>query len=163
MFRTVFYTTLACLAVFTLIAISPGCKKEKADKVTPAGAGSDFDISRIWDCHNNSNPFPSQINKNLEGTWVWISSSCYWNYSEVIAADKQVVLIFKDAGNYQLFENGTVESEGTWKLSQIDNNTWDIVTSAKSKYLHGHILLCNDEVVFYSSYLDGCDYYFRRN
>jgi|GEM_PF-3785020 len=162
MIKIIINTTVCCIAVFVLALSQSACVKEKADKVTPAAANK-FDINRIWNCHDSSNPYPSQINQNLEGTWVWISNSCYWNAGEATSADKHVVVTFNDGGLYEVFENSKIESKGSWKLSQAGNNTWSIITSAPSAYLNGYVLLCSDEVVFYSSYLDGCDYYFHKS
>lgn len=163
MIKTITYTTVCYLILSVLVLSQTACKKEKSDQISTPTATTSFDVNRIRDCHNNSNPYPSQINSNLEGTWVWVSSSCYWTQNKTTSADKQVVVLFKDAGNYQVFENGALESEGTWKLSQTANNTWNIITSTHSVYLNGYVFLCNDEVVFSSSYLDGCDYYFTRD
>ena len=120
------------------------------------------DINRIWDCHTTENKFPSQISANIEGAWVWQNVTCYGKSPETLSANKQVVITFNDGGLYKIFESGKITSEGSWTLSRADADNWTITTSSPSVYLNGYILLCKNEVVFFSSYLDGCDYYFTR-
>src|SRR5688572_21391372 len=114
--KTVQYTAISCL-LLAMVAVN-ACKKEKADKVHQPAVTADFDINRIWNCHNSSNPYPSQINRNLEGTWVWVSNKCFGTKHETFSADKHVVITFNDGGLFKVFEDSRVVSEGSWKLSQ---------------------------------------------
>lgn len=157
---SVVITTVCCLAIFAAVGFT-SCKKNKADQLggTPTIA---FDVAAIMNCHKENNQYPSQITSGLEGTWVWTSNTCYWTGDSTFTPDKHVVVTFSDAGIYKVFEDSKIESEGTWKLSQVDNDIWSLDTEKPSKYLNGYIWLCKNEVVFFSSYLDGCDYYFVR-
>lgn len=158
--KTTGITAMACLAVFIIVAAT-SCRKEKADQV-PAQHTGGFNIQEIKDCHSKNNQYPSQIISKLEGTWAWLSYTCYWSADSTFTANKHVVATFSDAGVYRVYENSKIESEGTWKLSQVDNNIWSIITEKPSEYLNGYIWLCNNEVIFQNSFLDGCDYYFVR-
>lgn len=160
--RTRIFTALACLAVFSFVLLLPGCVKEKADKVPKPEPVANFDLDRMWDCHNTDNPYPSQITGRIIGTWVWQSNRCFWTGDTTFSADRHVVITFTDGGLYKVFEDGKIESEGSFTLSQVDDKIWHVVTSSVSQYLHGYIILCKNEVVFYSSYMDGCDFYFVR-
>ncbi len=156
--KTITITALACLALFTAVT---SCKKEKADRLGVKQT-SGFDVAAIMNCHKEQNQYPSQIISGLEGTWVWTSNTCYWTGDSTFTPDKHVVVTFSDAGVYKVFEDSKIESEGNWKLSQVDNDIWSLNTERHSKYLNGYIWLCENELVFFSSYLDGCDYYFVR-
>lgn len=158
--KTTGITAIACLAIFTVVA-AVSCRKEKADRVD-AKPTLGFNLQEVKKCHQQQNQAPSQITSRLEGTWSWLSFTCHWSLDSTFTADKHVVVTFSDAGVYKVFENSTIESEGTWKLSQTTDNNWTIVTERPSEYLNGYIWLCNDEVIFHNSYLDGCDYYFVR-
>ncbi len=153
-------TAITCLAIFTAAGFT-SCKKEKADQMgTTPTIG--FNLGAIMDCHKEQNQYPSQITAGLEGTWVWTSNTCYWTGDSTFTPDKHVVVTFTDAGVYKVFEDSKIESEGTWKLSQAGPDTWSIITEKPSAYLNGYVYLCKNEVVFFSSYIDGCDYYFVR-
>lgn len=151
------YTLMMCCLLLAL----GSCVSNKADQQAEPQTTKKIEVDRIWQCHDEQNPQPSQINAGLEGTWVWQSSACYWDGHETKSANKQVVITFNDGGLYKVFEDSKIESEGEWNLSKIDGG-WTLHTSKPSTYLHGYVLLCGDEVIFYSSYIDGCDYYFTR-
>lgn len=156
--RTISITAIACLAMFAAVT---SCKKEKADQMG-ATQTAGFDIAAIRNCHMEQNQYPSQITSGLEGTWVWTSNTCYWTGDSTFTPDKHVVVTFSDAGIYKVFEDSKIESEGNWKLSQVDKDIWSLNTERPSKYLNGYIWLCENELVFFNSYIDGCDYYFVR-
>lgn len=158
--KTIGLTSVVCLALFVAMAAS-SCRKEKADQTSPAPS-PDFDLGHIMTCHKEQNRYPSQIISGLEGTWLWVSNTCFWSGDSTFTADRHVVVTFSDAGMYKVFEDSKVESEGTWKLSQAGDDVWSISTTKQSRYLHGYVWLCEDELVFFSSYIDGCDYYFTR-
>lgn len=161
-FKTVLSAGVFCIAVFTLTTGVQSCKKEKGDAITQQPVPKPG-VDRIWKCHDNENPYPSQINANMEGTWVWQSYTCYGTTEQTLSAGKVVVVTFSDGGLYKVYENSAVIEEGSWTLKQTrQNEPWEISTTYPSAYLKGYVLLCKNEVVFYSSYRDGCDYYFTR-
>lgn len=156
------YTAIICIAVFSLTGFY-SCKDEKADQLNPSVNTPAADIERIRNCHTTQNPYPSQITANIEGTWVWQSSTCYGKIATTNSADKHVVAVFNDGGLYKIFEDSKLISEGSWALTNTGGNDWVITTSSTNSYIKGYVLLCNNELIFSNSYLDGCDYYFTRN
>ncbi|MCS6796138.1 MAG: hypothetical protein NZ516_09260 [Raineya sp.] len=62
-----------------------------------------------------------------------------------------------------MFENTTLLTQETWnwKLKQVDKNAWKLDLSQPVGYLYGHILLCDNEVLFNNR--DGCDNLFRKS
>lgn len=163
MIKTIPLTVIACLLVFAAALGLNSCVKEKADKINPSTIVQPIDVNGIRNCHLADNPYPSQISANIEGTWVWVSKACIGRGgSETFSAGKYVVITFNDGGLYKVFEDSKLVSEGTWTLSQSGNDAWNIVTTSPTTYLHGNVWLCNNEVVFSSGYVDGCDYYFTK-
>lgn len=144
-----------------LMLTHAACKKEKADKQQTPSAAADFDVNTIAQCHKTSNPYPSQIMSGLEGTWVWQSNKCFWTGDTTYVADRQVVITFSDGALYKIFENGVLTSEGSFYLAKSGEN-WQVITSKSNAFMHGDVLLCKNELVFYSSFIDGCDFYFVR-
>lgn len=161
--RSVYICTAAICAVFFTVLGFYSCKKEKADQLNTSVNTPTVDIDRIWNCHSAENPYPSQISANIEGTWVWQSNRCYGSNDTTLSANKHVVVIFNDGGLYKIFEDSKLVSEGTWGLTNTGGNDWVITTSSANSYLKGYVLLCKNELVFSSSYVDGCDYYFIRS
>lgn len=152
--------TLIIVAIFSII--TAGCVQEKASTIAEPTKVTAIDINDLWKCQEEQNAHSSQIVQNIEGTWVWQKVYCGWD-TITTSADKQVVINFNDGGRYRVFENSTVSSEGEWTLvKEQQDGWWRIETEKPSTYVNGLILLCNDELVFYNSYVDGCDYYFTR-
>ncbi|HRP89481.1 MAG TPA: hypothetical protein PKX92_05535 [Edaphocola sp.] len=68
-------------------------------------------------------------------------------------------------GYYYISENGVQTSSGIFSLKSFqDGNTsyFKIMDPSNSPYIYGKILICNDELVFNYSYMDGADYLFRK-
>ena len=160
MTKTIQLYVIASLMLLVAVSGLHSCVKEKADKNNLPAIVQYIDINRIRNCHLEGNRYPSQINANIEGTWVWVSNACYWTGKETYSADKHVVVTFNDGSLYKIFEDGRLIAEGTWTLSQSGDDSWSFITSGTTTYLHGNVWLCNNEIVFNSSYIDGCDYYF---
>ena len=159
----IFKTAACCIGIFGAVAFLSSCKKEKADTNAGNLAAAKPDIQRIWECHNRNNQYPSQITARIEGTWVWQSRHCGSTASTTIA-NKHVVVTFNDGGLYKVFESSRLVSEGSWSLQQ-DGTTgsWIINTSSSTPYLHGYVLICDGEALFYSGYIDGGDDYFVKD
>lgn len=138
------------------------CKQEKADQL-PTGNTVEVDFQRIYDCHDRENSLPSQINANIEGTWVWESLTCPQTQTTSLP-DKYVVIDFNDGGLYKVYENSKLISEGDWTLQSDGTTTgWLIVASSPNEYIKGYVYLCNNELVLTTAHLDGCSYYFKRD
>ena len=154
--KETFFTLAALIALFTWT----GCKREKSDQLYPNGAVAEINTSALTECHNTENPYPSQITANIEGTWVWQSYRCPMTGTTTNSADKHVVLTFNDGGLFKVFEDSKLITEGEWNLSQVQPGIWEMQTSKPSEYVNGYIWLCKNELLFSSSYLDGCEYLF---
>lgn len=150
---------LSALAVFITTA---SCTREKSDKIYQNGTVENINTIALNDCHNTENPYPSQIAANIEGTWVWQSYRCLMNGQSTKSAEKHVVLTFNDGGLFKVFEDSKLISEGEWHLVQLQSGQWEIETSTPSEYVNGHILLCKEDLLFSSGYIDGCDYLFTK-
>ena len=120
-----------------------------------------IDVPAFWQCNKNQNLDSTAIANKLLGSWVWAKQSC-WDDNKVRAADKNVIVNFNINGNFNKVENGTVITQGTWKLKIVDSNMYGLELTQPSQYLHGRILFCDNEVLFNDSYRDGCDNVFNK-
>lgn len=146
------------LAILCSLAIT-GCVTEKADQSSPANT-EPIDVTRIADCHARSNPYPSQIHANLEGSWVLNKMACTFSGATTTITN-QVVLTFNDAALYKVFKDGTLIEEGSYVLTASTNGNWEISNSSSaSEYLNGVAFVCGNELMLYSSFRDGCDHYY---
>lgn len=149
----IFYSIVLCWGL-------TGCVTEKADKINPPSASATIDVNRIADCHQQNNPYPSQISQHIEGSWVLTSEFCPMK-GGTTSVSNQLVLTFNDGALYKIFKNGSLLEEGSYALTSSIDGHWSISNeSSQSEYLRGDVLICNNEMVLYNSPLDGCDYYY---
>jgi len=135
------------IVVFTIIA----CKKDR------------IDAASFQQCHNAQNLDSLSISNTLIGSWTWSKQYCFWP-DKTIKANKKVQVTFNSNATFTVFENSNVIAQGNWKLMRVDNyNNWGLQLNPGSSYLYGRILLCNDQVLFNNSFIDGCDNLFYRS
>lgn len=134
-----------------LLAICLGlisCKKEKAD------------INSFWNCQNSQNMDSASTYNKLIGSWIWTKQACY--PGQPINADKNVKITFNSNGTFNVTENSTILTQGTWGLKINDINFWGLDLTSPSNYLYGSISFCENYVLFSDSYRDGCNNLFLK-
>ncbi len=117
--------------------------------------------NEFWDCHKSQELDSIKLASKLVGAWTWKKQACYWG-GKTVYADKDLQVTFTGNRICILRENSSIVSQGSWKLKAVDSNMFVLDLEHSSIYLHGIILLCNGEVVFSDSYIDGCDYLFTK-
>lgn len=159
MFRTIFTTAICCIAIFATMVLG-SCTKHKADN-QPINITDRIDYQGIHNCHDEENPYDSQIRAKLEGEWLWVKKACY-SSGETTLANRQVILKFTDASVYRITESSRTVAEGTWTLEKTPGGMWQLKAEQPSEYIFGYLLICGDQLLFNGSVLDGCDYLYKR-
>jgi len=121
--------------------------------------------SDFHDCYN-SKPWDSASMANqLVGSWKFIEQGCIVN-SQV--AD-EVIVAFDSLGFFTVSEKSNVVTQGSWKLKMCDKNfngvdstMFELDLDKPSAYLFGVILPCENQVMFWESYTDGCNTFFEK-
>ena len=137
-------TPLAFLALFGF----PSCTKDT----------NISEMQRLWDCNTSQHFDPAKLAAKLAGSWKWTSCS---SGTDSRPANKNVIVTFT-SGKFSVTENSTVITRGNWHLKKIDQEILGLDMDTASTYLYGRILLCEDQLLFNDSYIDGGDYYFTR-
>jgi hypothetical protein len=116
------------------------------------------DIQRLWDCNASQHYDSTKLAGKLIGSWQWSEMS-----SEGVSKpkDKNVTVTFT-SGKFSVAENFTVVTRGNWQLKKVDNDILGLSMDTPSVFLYGRILICDDEVLFNDSYIDGADNFFSR-
>jgi hypothetical protein len=140
---------LFCL---TIIVALNSCKKEELK----------LDINSYWQCNKSQNLDTTAISNKLLGSWVWSKKFCFWE-AKTILADKNIKVTFNFDRTFFVNEGSSTLTQGTWKLKKVDVSSWGLDLTSTSEYLYGHILFCDNQVLFNDSYIDGCDYLFNKN
>ena len=143
--------TLIITTLLVLTFMTNSCSKKKSLQIN---------MKQIWNC-NDSQKFDSiKLASKLIGTWKWTSSANELEGTK--KADKDVKVTFTSSGTFSISENSTIVTDGNWKLKMKDSPIHGLVLDKASTYLDGRILLCEDEVLFNDSYIDGTDHLFTR-
>jgi hypothetical protein len=139
---------LFCVMVLTgLVA----CKKDK------------LDIGSFWYCNKSQNLDTTNISSKLIGIWVWSKQICGDGAGRLKTADENTKVRFGTNHTFSVNENAILLTQGTWKLVQVDGNSWGLELSSASEYLYGRILFCDNQVLFNNSDGDGCDNLFIKS
>jgi hypothetical protein len=143
-------------ALFSLICLPflaglTACKKEK------------LDINSFSQCNQSQNLDSTAISAKLIGTWAWSKQSCF-DVDGTKKADRNVKVIFSPDGTFQVNENTTALTQGSWMVVQVDRfGSWGLNLSSESEYLYGRLLFCDNQLLFNNSYVDGCDNLFNKS
>jgi hypothetical protein len=150
--KTTMNNLLLSITILGFALLQFSCKKDKVKEINQHA---------IWDCHEEQNPDSASFAAKLAGSWKWTTMHCFWS-DTTVKADKEVRVTFTENGNFYVKENNIVITEGNWKLKHAAWGDWELDTDQYSKYLSGTVLNCDNQLLFYYSYLDGCDYLFKR-
>jgi hypothetical protein len=121
---------------------------------------SKLNMKQIWDCNASQNFDSTKLAEKLIGTWKWINFSS--EMTGLIEADKDILVSFSSSGTFIVSEKGTIVTQGQWALKIIDSTLYGLDLDTPSIYLYGRIILCDNQVLFNNSYVDGGDYLFER-
>lgn len=139
------------IVLVTILAGLSACKKDK------------LDISSFWGCNQSQNLDTIVISSKLIGSWDWSKQACGDGAGKTRTADKNIKLTFRTDRTFSVNENAAILTQGTWKLVQVDGNSWSLGLSSASEYLNGRILFCDNQALFNDSYRDGCDNLFNKS
>jgi hypothetical protein len=135
---------------FIIAAGLISCKKDK------------LDINSFWQCNQLQNLDTAAISSKLIGSWNWYKQICGDGADKLRTADKNIKVTFRTDHSFSVNENAVLLTQGTWKVVQLDGNSWGLDLSSRSEYLYGRILFCHNQVLFNNSYIDGCDNLFNK-
>lgn len=140
------------IAIIILISLITGsCKKEKP---------THFDMKQLSDCSASQNYDSTKLASKLIGSWKWTEYS--GEVSGKQFANKDVKVTFTSVGTFTVTENSMVITQGKWELGIVDWNSLGLTLDKPSAYLYGRILLCQNQLLFNNSYIDGGDNLFVR-
>jgi len=142
------------LIIATFVAfvfLTQSCTKDKVPLINN---------QQLWDCNLYQNYDSTKLASKLIGSWKW--TAYFGELSGDRKANKDVTVIFTSASTFTVIENSVVVLQGNWKLRIGDSNIYTLDLDKSSSYLYGLILLCENQVLFSDSYIDGEDNLFVR-
>jgi len=138
---------LLIISAFIFISLLTfSCSKDKLDQI---------DTKQLWDCYKSQNYDSTKLASELLGTWKW--TAYHVEVPGTNKANKDVFLNLTKTGTFTVTENSVVITQGNWNLRIVDINNYELELNNPSTYLYGRIVLCENQVLFNNSYIDGSD------
>lgn len=152
---------LACLVALVLVTLLSCNKKEDPAKLAKPQPPITF--SDILICHRTSVWDSAAIHNKLIGKYKWEYINCFWKPDDANNMDyKDVQVEFLLDNTLQLKEKGELMQTATWQVTDLQDGFFKINMTPLVPLLNGRILFCDSLALFYDSYVDGCDNYFKR-
>ena len=151
---------LICTLPFWAVQMS--CKKTQ-EPANPPQQQPPVSFDSLLHCYGQVSWDSASIHNALIGTWNWEFIKCYWNPEDANGDDyKNVSIVFRQNDSLEVKVNNQITQAASWKISRLSDGYFKVTTAPLVVYLPGKILLCGNRVMFYDSYTDGCDNYFKR-
>ncbi len=138
-------------------------KKESAPKDIEK-ENLDIRIKALWDCNLATASDSGVTASKLMGSWRLETSIGGWT-GDITHPDKEIAVIFRPDHTLTLKTDGRVVLESSWKLKREDATLWGLQLDSTvdyAGYLGGRILVCDNDLMFNKSYLDGSDHLFSK-
>ena len=116
----------------------------------------------FFTCTKLQNLDSSTVGNKIIGAWLLTKQKCYWaNETNLLIYNTKVT--FNTDRTYFIKTNNIITVHGNWNLVPINVNNWSLNLTTQNEYLYGCILFCNNQLMFYNSYIDGCDNLFYKS
>lgn len=157
--RSFFIFLLYTLPVLTILT---SCKKSK-EASGPQQQSPPVSFDSMLQCYRQVNWDSGLVHDALIGTWNWEFIKCYWNPEDANGEDyKNLSVRFKQNDSLEVRLNNQTTQISSWHIARLNDGYFKINTTPLVLQLPGKVLLCGERVMFYDSYTDGCDNYFKK-
>jgi len=120
-------------------------------------------IDSMLRCYRQSNPDSVNLRTSLLATWQWEYIKCYWAPENANASDyKNLSVAFKPNDSLEVKTNNQIAGKAAWRLQKTNDGYFTLSTTPLVPQLAGKVIVCANRVIFFDSYVDGCDNYFKR-
>jgi hypothetical protein len=158
--KTIF--SLLILAV-SIIAIPSSCKKTKAIDSPLTPQLPPVTLDSMLRCRLQISQDSAAIHAALIGKWQWEFIKCYWTPEKANGEDfKTLSVEFKQNDTVEVKENGLLTQKSSWSLIRLNDGYFKLSVTPIVYQLPGKVLFCENRLLFFDSYVDGCDNYFKK-
>ncbi|CAN5388205.1 hypothetical protein BH11BAC3_BH11BAC3_46260 [soil metagenome] len=155
-------TKLLTYASILVVVVQLSCNKEIEPVNLPRPAPP-ITLSEMLICHATNSWDSSTIHNKLIGKWDWKYIKCFWKPEAANNVDfKGLQVEFLPNNKLDVNENGKPTQTSTWQVTDLKDGFFKINVTPFVPLLSGRILFCDSVTLFYDSYVDGCDNYFKR-
>jgi hypothetical protein len=151
---------LLLLVVF-IVCITACSKTNNVNRPQTQQAPVKFDS--ILQCHQQTNTDSISIRNALISKWQWQYIDCYWKPETANGDDfKNLTIEFKQNDTVEVTSSDQTIQKSHWLLSRTNDGYFRLITTPLVIQLPGKVLRCGSWVIFYDSYVDGCNNYFKK-
>lgn len=137
------------------------CKKTKTiDIIQPQKPPVALDSMLL--CHGQTKRDSTATQNALIGKWQWEFIKCYWNPENANSVDFKSLSVEFKKDSLDVKINGQITQKSSWHIIGTNDGYFKLLVNPIVFQLPGKLLFCGDRVLFYDSYVDGCDNYFRK-
>jgi len=113
-----------------------------------------------YDCHNMHQWDSLKVHNALLGSWIWDSTKCP-TFGTKSMDENNYKLVFIGDSKLNVYKNSVLETEAWWSVKGT-NNSFTIQTEPSIEKAFGIIFFCENKLVFVNSWVDGCDFFFKK-
>ena len=120
-----------------------------------------YALDEAYNCFQNQSWTEEDIETAIIGDWNWVYFSCFsgeMGETEV----GQLLLKLKADHQLEIYQDGLLERVDTWEVIPRGSENFELKSTHILPWLNGDIVICGDLLLFFHSYIDGCDNYFER-
>ena len=120
-------------------------------------------LANMLQCHSETFWDSISVHHALIGQWQWKFIRCYWSPETANGEDyKTLTIEIKENDSLEVKINNQITQSSSWSVTNLNNGYYAITTDPIVPQLSGKVLFCGDDLLFYDSYVDGCDNYFEK-
>jgi hypothetical protein len=148
--------------VLFIMGINYSCKKTK-DTEVPMQQNPPVTLDNMLQCNNQRNWDSTSTHDALIGKWRWEFINCYFNPEDANGQDfKNLSIEFMQNDSLVVKVNNQLSQISSWYVTMLNDGYFKLTVNPIVLQLPGRVLICDDRVLFYDSYTDGCNNYFKK-
>ena len=111
-------------------------------------------------CHNKTQWNVGKIHDALLGSWLWDSTKCSMSGKSSLSNANYKLIFIGDSKLY-VYKNNMLHTEASWSITGKDNS-FILRTEPFVERAYGSVYFCGDKVEFQNSWVDGCDFFYKK-
>lgn len=120
-----------------------------------------YNIEGAYNCYQEQSWTNSSIDAALTGEWDRVYYSCFSGEMDEPPIG-ELRLVLTEEHQLEIYKNGLLERTDTWEVIPRGNENFELKTTQNHPWLNGDIVICDNLLVFFESYISGCDNYFEK-
>lgn len=135
------------------VLLTPACQPDDSE-LEP------YSLEDTYDCFQAQSWTTTTVDAAIIGDWEWVYYSCFSGEKGETNVG-ELLLKLKADHELEIYRNGLLDRIATWEVVPHGSENFELETSENIPWLLGDIVICGNVLMFFNSYIDGCDNYFE--